>query len=107
MLHSNTDCGQDLVFLREWMNRNPSANPVTIVSESDVPLGCLGFDMARVNVSCKPVISSGKIVPDALSPGWYAVSVNRIYAESGPYVSLWDREPDAYVGLTFRIFRVQ
>lgn len=74
LIHSNVDWGQDLLFLKRWLEKHPEAKPLNLVYfgyfdprhaglEYKVPEQFLSSDEAPIPLSKIP-------------PGWYAVSVN-------------------------------
>jgi hypothetical protein len=77
LLDSNIDWGQDLLYLQKWMNRHPEAKPVGIAY-----FGM--FDPSDVGIKTTPPPQAPKSRPVQLNeiriqPGWYAVSVNKLY----------------------------
>lgn len=109
MLHSSTDAGEDLYFLRDWMELHPIATRIVIVHESSVPLGSLGFDLDRVLPSDyfrrRYLVQSG----DEMHPrrGWYALSVNNVFGEKKCYSYFREVEPVELIGSSIYVYYVE
>lgn len=81
LIHSNVDWGQDLLFLKHWLDKHPEAKPLNLLYFGY-------FDPAHTGVKYKvpAELLGSKDVPIALSripPGWYAISVN--FVRGFPY----------------------
>jgi len=80
LLDSNIDWGQDLVFLRDWVDRHSDARPLHIAYVGS-------FDPADVGVSddasmpAKPDIGS-MIRKEGLEDAWYAISVDYLHGNA-------------------------
>ena len=70
LIHSNIDWGQDLLYLKRWLDGHPEARPLYVAYCGTVDPHYLGIDY-----QLPPVADPGAAVPH-LEPGWYAVSVN-------------------------------
>jgi hypothetical protein len=77
LLDSNIDWGQDLLYLRDWLERHPQARPMHV--------DYFGmFDPKDIGMSYLPVELQDSGQSDqrcwaALQPGWYAISVNSLH----------------------------
>lgn len=92
LLHSNVDWGQDLILLREWVDEH-----------RDVVLEGVALPM------CMPSRLIGVAAPapaGRATPGWYAVSVDRLHDVSGRYRYFFCLEPADFVGYSTCIYRV-
>ncbi|MBW3600760.1 MAG: hypothetical protein KY475_26280, partial [Planctomycetes bacterium] len=78
--NSNIDWGQDLFYLKRWIQRHPEARPLHVAYYG--PL-----DPSLVNINC-PLPPDGPDLPQELQPGWYVVSVN--FLQGYPY-PVYDR----------------
>ncbi len=95
---SNVDWGQDLVYLRDWLEKNPEA-------KENLHLAYFGsFDPADVGITFTlppPIIGWSASVPGMLwtgpTPGWHVVSRNFIAGHSMPL-------PDGNGSFKFRFF---
>ena len=94
LLSSNTDWGQGLTFLDEWVENNPQAEPIglawhTRVVDPDI----MGFEH--------------RPVPDVPTPGWYALSVNQLAGRSGRYKYFLETQPVASAGFSIPIYHLR
>ena len=77
LLDSNIDWGQDLLYLKRWLQDHPEARPLG--------LACFGFydyhlvDPAFTDAPAAP--AADHPIPSDIGPrpGWYAVSVNQLH----------------------------
>jgi len=92
--NSNIDWGQDLLYLKRWLDKHP-----------EVELDGLLYDMPLVDVSLAGITQPKKnpVVPEA---GWYAVSVNQIHNRSGHYEYFLKFEPYDRVGYSMNIYSI-
>jgi 4-amino-4-deoxy-L-arabinose transferase-like glycosyltransferase len=76
LVDSNLDWGQDLLYLRDWLESHPEARPFGLVYFG-------GFDPRVAGIKFTlppfgPVVAADTVGPDAAAlgpqPGWYAVS---------------------------------
>lgn len=66
LLHSNVDWGQDLLYLKRWLDQHPEA--------AELKLAYFGyFDPRCLEIECPALIRTDST---SIPPGWYAVSVN-------------------------------
>jgi hypothetical protein len=101
ILHGNLDAGQDLLYVRDWIERHPSKRPVYVASWGNLPFAQLGLDFQD------PSLAIGISPP----PGWYIVSVNhargiRWLGRPELAVILQD-EPVEQVSYTTYVYRVR
>ncbi len=73
LLGSNVDWGQDLLFLKRWIESHPNAKPLTLVYFGDVDPTALGITQSDFDGPTDIAQGSKK---DLLQPGWYAISVS-------------------------------
>ena len=71
LIHSNVDWGQDLFFLKRWLERHPEAKPLKLAYFGYCDPKYLGIDYTAPEPIAGHYNSAAKI-----PPGWYAVSVN-------------------------------
>jgi hypothetical protein len=93
LLGSNVDWGQHLYFLQRWVRQHPEAQPLYgALSYGGVPPEFLGIPLQPM--------------PRAPLDGWYAVSVDRLYAPSAPWPYLFQLRPVATVGYAIHIYHI-
>jgi len=95
--HSNTEWGQDLLYLKKWLQRNPTTEPVCLRYTQSCYPSSLGIDVERDDIwPCNRT---------APRPGWYALTVNVLQNRANaerlrPYPVI------GYAGYSIRIYRV-
>jgi hypothetical protein len=92
LLDSNIDWGQDLIYLRQWLDRHRDLRLRGIA----LPLS-LSPQLAGVDVPPPPT------QPE---PGLYAISVTRIHEPSSRYLYFLRLRPFALVGYSIYIYRI-
>jgi hypothetical protein len=83
LIHSNVDWGQDLLFLKKWLDQHPEAKPLKLAY-----FGYFDPKYADIEYSAPevPAVGEGEDPIDAPIPsGWYAISVN--FVQGLPYFS--------------------
>lgn len=71
LLGSNVDWGQDLLFVKRWADRHPSAQPLFIANTP------LGLAPSLAGIECRPL-------PRIPVPGWYIISENVLHDQNCP-----------------------
>ena len=92
--NSNTDWGQDLLYLKRWLEKHP-----------EVTLDTIGYDMPMTDTSFVG-IQTKQLPPRNPQPGWHAISVNRIHDRSGDYEYFLTFKPYDMVGYTIYIYHI-
>ena len=92
--NSNIDWGQDLLYLKRWLDKHP-----------EVKLNGLLYDMPLVDVALAGITDPKKnpIVPEE---GWYAISVNQIHNMNGRYEYFLMFEPYDRIGYSMNIYNI-
>ena len=93
--NSNMDWGQDLLFLKRWLDRHPEVKPLR-----------LAYDLPLVDPALVGIEHAGSPPPQAPEPGWYAVSVNLIHRLGGEYEYFLGFEPVARVGYSMHVYHI-
>jgi len=91
---SNIDWGQDLLYLKRWLDEHPEAQPLHLAFDC-------WYDpkLAGVEYIGRPPANSPE-------PGWHAVSVNQIHNRSGEYEYFLQFEPVGMAGYSIYIYHV-
>lgn len=90
---SNTDCGQDLLYLKRWIDSHPEAHPLH-----------LAWDAPHVQPSLAEVeLPTATHLPSA---GWHAVSVNRLPPQRNEFTFLSKFSPVAWAGYSIAIYHL-
>jgi hypothetical protein len=96
LLNSNIDCGQDLLFLKDWLDDHPEARPLGLAYSTTVA-GI--FDPKIIGLESMTVAGEPKA-------GWYAISVNRLHDRSGKYAYFLGLRPVARAGYSIYIYHL-
>ena len=78
LLDSNIDWGQDLLFLKSWLQKHPRASPIGLAYYNLLDPRLIGIDYyLPPRLPQHPIgVNHGRSLPKGLLPGYYAVSVN-------------------------------
>jgi len=92
--NSNIDWGQDLLYLKRWLDEHPEAQPLHLAFDC-------WYDpkLAGVEYIGRPPANSPQ-------PGWHAVSVNQIHNRSGEYEYFLHFEPVGMAGYSIYIYQI-
>jgi len=71
LLDGNIDWGEDLLYVRDWIDEHPEARPVYVAFWGFLPLEEIGLHLDE------PKLESDSSIP----PGWYLISVNYLRGE--------------------------
>lgn len=109
--NANIDWGQDLHFLKRWMDRHPEAKPLHVECAGPVDASMFGIE----SVGPVPPASvwpkqEQPVIPDAgvwgPQPGWYAISVTRIHGRTPNYRYFSEYRPVGYAGYSVYVFHI-
>jgi len=91
--NSNIDWGQDLLYLKRWLDKHPEAQPLHLAFDC-------WYDpkIAGIEYTARP--------PREPQPGWHAVSVNQIHNRSGEYEYFLQFEPVGMAGYSIYIYHI-
>ena len=73
LIHSNVDWGQDLHFLKRWLDEHPEAKPLNLAYFGYVDPKTFGIEY---RAPVLPAATEKGESPRHVPPGWYAISVN-------------------------------
>lgn len=92
LLDANIDWGQDLLLLKQWIDRHPEAEPIYVncFSQFDVPLA----GIKALSVPSEPAV------------GWYAISVHQLFNRRGSDEYLHRLKPVTTIGYSIYIFQI-
>jgi hypothetical protein len=107
LVDSNIDWGQDLFYLKRWLDDHPEARPLGLAYFGSVPPSLAGIESGRVPDSS----ASGQKEANAAGdrgegprPGWYALSVHRLRGEDYGYFLQF--RPVAMAGYSIYIYHL-
>ncbi|MCA9049397.1 MAG: glycosyltransferase family 39 protein [Planctomycetaceae bacterium] len=96
LLDSNLDWGQSLIALREWDDSRIDNLPLYVSYSGLFELPDVGFQCQTISgLSCDP------------RPGWYAISVNRLYGTRGFPEFSRRRTPERILAHSMALFLVE
>lgn len=101
LLDSNLDWGQDLLYLRRWLERNPdvSLSGCAYVLDGFIPPSLIG--------TTDQLPPSQPFTKSELQPGWYAISATRLYQPADSYRYFLEFRPYALAGYSiYRSFKM-
>ncbi len=93
LLNSNIDWGQDLLYLKRWLDKHPEAQPLYLAYQ-DV------FDEGIAGIECSEP-------PSEFEPGWHAIGLNQVYGHSRAHRRYREMEPVAMAGYSIHIYNVK
>jgi hypothetical protein len=82
LIDSNIDWGQDLIFLKRWLDRHPEARPLHFAYFGLFDPRVLGIDFTLPPRARRSPSSGGQESSSdepGPQPGWFALSVNRLH----------------------------
>jgi hypothetical protein len=111
LLDSNIDWGQDLLFLKDWLDDHHAVdlNGFAYSLDGQVDPSDFGITSQRpptgptgagANLAARDPASVGPL------PGWYAISVNHLRDWRGEYAYFLKLEPTAYAGYSIHIYHI-
>lgn len=89
---SNLDWGQDLLYLKRWLDRHPQARPIGLAFNGSYDASIAGIDYTPP--------------PTEPYPGWHALSVNEIRSRTREYGYFLQFEPVASAGYSIYIYHI-
>ena len=104
--NSNIDWGQDLLYAKEWVEKNPEAKPLHILPTGFVTPEQMGIETESLQMTTQ-TSPDGRSVSYDFAPGWYIVGLTRLVDPRDPFHELLQREPDGYIGYSMRIYHVK
>ncbi len=106
LFDSNVDWGQDLYFVKDWVERHPEARPLTL-SWNEI------FDpeLAGLNLPLTPNPPNevgGRVGPhpDSSFAGWHIVCVNNLHSADQRYAYLRELEPVDRIGYSVMVYHL-
>ncbi|MDR1493763.1 MAG: hypothetical protein LBT05_13730, partial [Planctomycetaceae bacterium] len=94
LLNSNIDWGQDLFYLERWYQKHPEAKEMKVAYWGSYPL-----ELTKLPAKEMPSANDPQ-------PGWYALSVNHLYAREKQYRYFLNFEPVDKIGYSIYIYYI-
>jgi len=81
LIDAQVDWGQDLLYLKRWLDAHPEARPLRLVYFGPIDPRLAGIEFSPPPAADHPPDDPAGIAvrPSDLPPGWYAISVNFLY----------------------------
>lgn len=108
LLDSNIDWGQDLFYLKRWLDAHPQANPIRVAYFPTI----VDPELAGIRCEWPPIDGRSPRLFDQLAtdigpqPGWYAISLVESRAALNPYAYFREFEPVARAGYSILIYHI-
>ena len=102
LLGSNLDWGQDLLYLAEWCDAHPTACPIKLEVDSTTACEIVFRNKCNVNGPDHEADHRNGMP----SPGWLAISLNKLFDETGSNRYLRDRRPVATAGYSIYVYHI-
>jgi hypothetical protein len=110
LLGSNTEWGQDLRYLKAWIDDHPDIEFDGQIFESSGPIWLLGISESHnppinspIDHSLSVYSARGAYGPQ---PGWYALGVNSLYSRDDKYRYFLNFRPVASAGYSIYIYHI-
>lgn len=115
LLGSNIDWGQDLLYLKDWLDKHPEVTLKGLAFFGAYPAALAGIPETPYPPS-SPLLDNDTVEWDiwaqgecvkwgqGIEPGWYVLSVNHLYDRSRRYRCFLDFEPVASAGYSIYIY---
>jgi len=105
---SNIDWGQDLFYLKRWLDEHPEAKPLYTACDSVLAPHQLGIEECGRPPAGPPAVtvSTDPEHPIGPVPGWFAASVYQIHGETREIEYFLEFEPVAMAGYSVYIYHI-
>lgn len=109
LVSSNIDWGQDLLYLKRWLDKHPQAASARIaVHGGIVDPKDLGIDESRVPLGPVPGMNAThqQLLNLGPQPGWYIINVGRLRHHSQGFSYFRLLEPEARIGYSIHAYHI-
>jgi hypothetical protein len=108
LIDSNIDWGQDLFYLKRWLNQHPEADPIRVAyfpTIIDPKLAGIRYEWPPMDPRSHHLFAlrSDEVGP---RPGWYAISMVELHAAANQYAYFLEFEPVARAGYSILIYHI-
>jgi hypothetical protein len=104
---SNVAWGQDLFYLRSWLNRHPDIGSLYLLDSAYFDPRVIGIEWQEVPVGLRgddpSSLAGSRLGP---RPGWYAINVCRLHQSSGRYAYFLRFRPVDMIGYSMYVYRI-
>jgi hypothetical protein len=109
LLDSNIDWGQDLFYLKDWLDAHSDVKLDGLVCNGSYPTKLVGIPVTPSPVSGPQGEQHGADAADnqlGPKPGWYALSVNNIYGRDRQHRYFLNFQPAAMAGYSIYVYHI-
>jgi len=109
LLDSNIDWGQDLLYLKDWLDEHPDVKLNGLALFDSYPATLAGIpETPHPPPDPESQYERANRPPDSVGPkpGWYALSVNNLYDRSRQFRYFFQFKPVASAGYSIYIYRI-
>ncbi len=106
LFDSNVDWGQDLYFVKDWVERHPEARPLTLSWNEIFDPELAGLNLP---LTPNPPNKEGGQVgphPDSSFEGWHIVCVNNLHSADQRYAYLRELRPIDRIGYSVLVYHL-
>lgn len=110
LLASNIDWGQDLHYLKRWLDKHPEASPLGLAYDTTF------FEPSAIGIEYGPVpgaplpgerLPMGHLLTMGPQPGWYAISVTALHSSQRRRFAYFGRvKPVALAGYSIYVYHL-
>ena len=103
---ANIDWGQDLYFVKKWVEQHPEARPLTITWNGIFEPQWVGLNLPRT--PSPPTEAGGQTwpQPDASFAGWHIVNVTSLHSADMRFAYLRELEPVDRIGYSVLVYHL-
>jgi hypothetical protein len=107
LVDTNIDWGQDLFYLRRWLDHHPEARPFDVAFFGSIPPSMVGMDWEKfpkwAATQSTEAARGGELGP---RPGWFAVSITNLRGMDHDYAYFLGFRPVAMAGYSIYIYHL-
>lgn len=108
LFEANVDWGQDLYFVKDWVERHPEARPVTLSWFEIFDPELVGLNLPPTPTPSVPQSTGGQngAPPASVFEGWHIVSVHNLQSADQRLAYLRELEPIDRIGYSVMVYHL-
>jgi hypothetical protein len=108
LLHSAIDWGQDLIYLKKWLDSNPEIELNGLAYHGGFEPSAIGINSSKPPLDRNSEMGANKtdLMEVGPLPGWYALSTNSLYSYNKEYEYFQKFKPVHIAGITIFVFHI-
>jgi hypothetical protein len=106
-MDTNLDCGQDLLYLKDWIEEHPEATPLYLRFMGVVDPRIAGIDLPDISESDFVRRRTADRTSRKSRDEWFILSVNHLHDREGRNEVFLHAEPVDYIGYSLRVYRMK